>query len=70
MSENNSNNNNNNYIDLQFKYIMVGDSGVGKSCILHHFIFNRFKKDSTQTIGVDFSSKNIIINNNVKIKLL
>ena len=77
MSENNSNNNNynfnnnnnNNYIDLQFKYIMVGDSGVGKSCILHHFIFNRFKKDSTQTIGVDFSSKNIIINNNVKIKL-
>jgi len=66
---NNNTNNNNNYIDLQFKYIMVGDTGVGKSCILHNFIFNRFKKDSTQTIGVDFSSKNITINNNAKIKL-
>ena len=45
--------------DFVFKLVIVGDSGVGKSCLMHHFIYNRFKKDTTQTIGVDFSAKSI-----------
>jgi small GTP-binding protein len=36
---------------------------VGKSCILHHFIENKFKEDTTHTIGVEFGSKVINISN-------
>lgn len=49
--------------DFVFKLVIVGDSGVGKSCLMHHFIYNRFKKDTTQTIGVDFSAKSIKLGN-------
>lgn len=49
--------------DYVFKLVLVGDSGVGKSCILHQFIYNRFRKNTTQTIGVDFSAKNVHIDN-------
>jgi hypothetical protein len=27
--------------DYVFKFVIIGDSGVGKSCIMHHFIFNK-----------------------------
>ena len=36
---------------------------MGKSCILHHFIENKFKEDTTHTIGVEFGSKVINISN-------
>ena len=29
--------------DYVFKFVIIGDSGVGKSCIMHHFIFNKCK---------------------------
>ena len=31
----------NDHQDYVFKYVIIGDSGVGKSCIMHHFIFNK-----------------------------
>lgn len=31
--------------DYVFKFVIIGDSGVGKSCIMHHFIFNKCKKN-------------------------
>ncbi|KAI5480576.1 hypothetical protein MNV49_000272 [Pseudohyphozyma bogoriensis] len=34
----------------------TGDSGVGKSCLMHHFLNNRFRDPSPHTIGVEFSS--------------
>jgi Ras-related protein Rab-2A len=43
------------------KYIIVGDSGVGKSNILTSYIHKKFKKDHEVTIGVEFGSKNIKI---------
>ncbi|CCW62719.1 unnamed protein product [Phytomonas sp. EM1] len=39
------------------KLIIVGDSGTGKSSLLHRFIKNSFPEDQTQTIGVEFGSK-------------
>ena len=56
--------------DYVFKLVLVGDSGVGKSCILHQFIYNRFRKNTTQTIGVDFSAKNVHIDNQEIKKIL
>lgn len=43
--------------DFLFKFLVIGNANTGKSCILHQFIENKFKADSTHTIGVEFGSK-------------
>lgn len=43
--------------DYLFKFLVIGSAGTGKSCLLHQFIENRFKEDSSHTIGVEFGSK-------------
>eukprot|EP00922_Rhytidocystis_sp_ex-Travisia-forbesii_P007825 GHVS01011582.1.p1 GENE.GHVS01011582.1~~GHVS01011582.1.p1 ORF type:complete len:216 (-),score=20.50 GHVS01011582.1:659-1306(-) len=43
--------------DYLFKFIIIGDAGAGKSCLLHQFVENKFKKGSSHTIGVEFGSK-------------
>jgi len=45
------------HYDFLFKFLIIGSAGVGKSCILHHFIENKFKSDSSHTIGVEFGSR-------------
>jgi len=42
-----------------FKYIIIGDTGVGKSCLLLQFTDKRFKADHDLTIGVEFGSRNV-----------
>lgn len=56
----------NNYV---FKFIIIGDSGVGKSCIVHYYLSGKPKSNSVQTICVDFSSRNINYNDNTKVRL-
>ena len=46
------------------KYVIIGDSGVGKSNILLRFINNTFSEEFRSTVGVEFAAKNIIINKN------
>lgn len=45
-----------------FKYIIIGDMGVGKSCIMQRFTEQRFKKDLPHTIGVEFGTMIVDIN--------
>ena len=52
-----------------FKYIIIGDSGVGKSCLLLQFLENSFKPNHEATIGVEFGTKVIDIENGTNIKL-
>jgi len=40
-----------------FKFLIIGNAGTGKSCLLHQFIENKFKHDTNHTIGVEFGSK-------------
>ena len=40
--------------DYLFKLIIIGDSGVGKSCILSRIMDNTFKEEHNVTIGVEF----------------
>ena len=47
------------------KYIIIGDSHVGKSNILLKYIHNQFKDDYQSTIGVEFGAKNIEINQKI-----
>ena len=52
----------------QFKYIIIGDAAVGKSCLMLNFIDKRFRSEHDLTIGVEFGSKIIDIRG-IKIKL-
>lgn len=40
-----------------FKYIIIGDTAVGKSCLLLQFADHRFRPDHDLTIGVEFGSR-------------
>ena len=51
-----------------FKYIIIGDMGVGKSCLLHQFTEKKFIPDSAHTIGVEFGTRIIEVSQK-KIKL-
>ncbi|KAI3385659.1 hypothetical protein SNEBB_004709 [Seison nebaliae] len=51
-----------------FKYIIIGDMGVGKSCLLHQFTERKFMDDCPHTIGVEFGTRIIDVTNK-KIKL-
>ena len=56
--------------DLLFKLILIEDSCVGKSNILLKYLKNQFNENSKTTIGVEFGTKNIIINNKrIKIQI-
>ena len=48
--------------DYLLKYIIIGDSAVGKSNLLLRFAQNDFKYEYQLTIGVEFGAKNIEIN--------
>ena len=39
-----------------FKVIIIGDSGVGKSCLMHRVTTNEFITDHEVTVGVEFGS--------------
>jgi len=45
--------------DYLFKVIIIGDSGVGKSCILLRFADNTFNNSYVNTIGVDFKIRTV-----------
>ena len=45
--------------DFIFKYIIIGDSGVGKSCTLLQFIDSSYRGEHQVTIGVEFGTKTI-----------
>lgn len=51
-----------------FKYIIIGDTGVGKSCLLLQFTDKRFQPVHDLTIGVEFGARLINIDQN-QIKL-
>ncbi|KAI8350859.1 putative rab-2,4,14 [Blakeslea trispora] len=55
-----------NYI---IKYIIVGDSGVGKSCLLLQFTDKRFYAGRELTIGVEFGTRFLTLHDGKQIKL-
>ena len=56
--------------DHMFRYIIVGDMAVGKSCLLLQFTDHKFRHQHELTIGVEFGGKTIEVKNeNVKIQI-
>ena len=48
--------------DVLIKLLMIGDSGVGKSCLLLRFSDDSFTPTFITTIGIDFKIKTIDLN--------
>jgi small GTP-binding protein len=46
------------------KILLLGDSGMGKTCSMIRFFQNQFIESYITTIGVDFKKKDIILDNN------
>jgi Ras-related protein Rab-10 len=54
--------------DMLFKLLLIGDSGVGKTCILYRFSDDAFNTTFISTIGIDFKIKTVELRGK-KIKL-
>ena len=60
----------NNTYNYLFRYIIVGDMAVGKSCLLLQFTDHKFRHQHELTIGVEFGAKTIDLENkSVKIQI-
>ncbi|KAJ8638846.1 hypothetical protein MRB53_015540 [Persea americana] len=51
--------------DYLFKVVLIGDSGVGKSNLLTRFTKNEFSLESRSTIGVEFATRSVSVENKV-----
>ncbi|VDP20018.1 unnamed protein product [Soboliphyme baturini] len=54
--------------DYLFKILLIGDSGVGKTCLLFRFSEDSFNNSFISTIGIDFKIRTIELDGK-KIKL-
>ena len=54
---------------FEYKIILIGDPGVGKTSIMTKFVSNEFQNTYLSTIGVEFKLKEIYINNNTCARL-
>lgn len=53
-----------------FKILTIGESGVGKTCVLRRFVEDKFLKNHLATIGIDFKTKIINVNGQeIKLKI-
>ena len=52
-----------------YKILLLGDSAVGKSCLLLRYFDEKFQDLHLATIGLDFRLKRINLENNKKIKV-
>ena len=51
--------------DLSFKIIVIGDSGVGKSCFTNKATKNFFEEDYNATIGFEYFNFNIKLSDKI-----
>lgn len=51
--------------DYLFKLVLIGDSGVGKSNLLSRFARNEFSLESKSTIGVEFATRSIQVDDKI-----
>jgi len=47
--------------DYLFKVVLIGDAGVGKTCIVQRFKSGSWVESQASTIGVDFCMKSCIV---------
>ncbi len=48
-------------VDFLFKIVVIGDTNVGKTNIISRFCMNTFSEENKNTIGVDFSVYDTVV---------
>jgi len=51
--------------DMLMKVILIGDSGVGKSCLLMRFSEDTFHQSDINTVGIDFKIKSMVLDDKI-----
>lgn len=46
--------------DYLLKFLLIGDSGVGKTCFLYQFTDGVFHSKFISTVGIDFREKRLV----------
>lgn len=54
--------------ELMFKIVLIGDSAVGKSQLLLRYTKNQFKNKAASTIGMEFATQQVIIDENTTVR--
>jgi len=54
--------------NLRIKLVLLGDSGVGKSCIVLRFVRGQFDPSSKVTVGASFLSQTISLQDSTTVK--
>ena len=52
----------------QYKVVIVGDSGVGKSCLLVRYTDDRYE-NQVSTVGVDFKTRDVTVGQGTRVRL-
>ncbi|XP_070547264.1 ras-related protein Rab-13-like isoform X3 [Ptychodera flava] len=56
--------------DLTFKVLVLGDSDVGKTCLVNQFCESKFYESYVATIGLDFKYRTVILENtNIRLQV-
>ena len=55
--------------DKLFNIITLGESGVGKTSIIKRYIYKSFEDDTISTIGLNYTFKEVILENGIKLKI-
>lgn len=57
-------------LDYSFKFLIVGNSSVGKTSIVRRLCLNDFLEDQPSTIGVEFMTHTVLIDgHNIKLQI-
>ena len=46
---------------MRYKLVFLGEQGVGKTCIINRFVYDSFDRNYQATIGIDFLSKTMYL---------
>lgn len=50
---------------LKFKIVFLGNQAVGKTSMIHRFIYDSFEESYQATIGIDFMSQKIYVDDKI-----
>jgi len=50
---------------FKYKVVFLGDQSVGKTSIIHRFIYDQFVDDYSATIGIDFMTHKMYIEDKI-----